>query len=46
MNYYECHGHIFMDGHVFKDAMDLHRNGVVREVIDERLGQLQAAGVT
>ena len=45
MEYYECHGHIFMDGHVFKEAMDLHRNGVVREVIDERLGLLRDAGV-
>jgi hypothetical protein len=46
MSYYECHGHIFMDGHVFKEAMELHRNGVVREVIDERLGLLREAGVT
>ena len=45
MAYYECHGHIFMDGHVFKEAMELHRNGVVREVIDERLGLLREAGV-
>jgi hypothetical protein len=35
-----------MDGHVFREAMELHRNGVVREVIDERLGLLREAGVT
>ena len=46
MSYSECHGHIFMDGHVFKEAMELHRNGVVREAIDERLGLLREAGVT
>ena len=46
MAYSECHGHIFMDGHVFKDAMDLHRGGVVREVIQERLKAVRAANVT
>ncbi len=46
MSYSECHGHIFMDGHVFREAFELHRNGVVREVIDARLAALQAAGVT
>lgn len=46
MSYSECHGHIFMDGHVFREAMELHRGGVVREVIDERLALLQKAGVT
>ena len=46
MSYFECHGHIFMDGHVFRQAMELHKNGVVREVIDERLGLLRSAGVT
>ncbi len=45
MAYYECHGHIFMDGHVFREAMELHRNGVVREVVDERLGLLREAGI-
>ena len=46
MAYSECHGHIFMDGHVFKDAMDLHRGGVVKEVIQERLQAVRAASVT
>ena len=46
MSYYECHGHIFMDGHVFKEAMELHKNGVVREVIDGRLALLRDAGIT
>ena len=44
MSYNECHGHIFMDGHVFKEAMELHKNGVVREVSDERLALLREAG--
>ena len=39
MSYYECHGHIFMDGCVFREAMELHRGGVVREVIDEQIGR-------
>ena len=46
MAYSECHGHIFMDGHVFKDAMDLHRGGVVKEVIQARLQAVRAANVT
>ena len=46
MAYSECHGHIFMDGHVFREAFDLHRNGVVREVIDRRLTALREAGIT
>lgn len=46
MSYSECHGHIFMDGHVFREAMELHRGGVVREVIDERLAALRSAGIT
>ena len=46
MAYSECHGHIFMDGHVFKDAMELHRGGVVKSVIDARLQSLRAANVT
>ncbi len=41
----ECHGHIFMDGHVFREAFELHRRGVVREVIDARLAALRDAGV-
>ena len=46
MAYSECHGHIFMDGRVFKDAMELHRGGVVREVIQARLEAVRAAGIT
>ena len=46
MAYSECHGHIFMDGHVFQDAMNLHRGGVVKEVIQARLQAVRAANVT
>lgn len=35
-----------MDGTNYKTAMDLHRAGVVKPVIHERLRALQAAGVT
>ena len=45
MAYSECHGHIFMDGHVFKDAMELHRSGVVKAVIQERLKAIRAANI-
>lgn len=44
--YSECHGHIFMDGHNYKAAMELHRGGVVRDVIDARLRALSDNGVT
>lgn len=43
--YSECHGHIFMDGRNYKQAMDLHANGVVKEVIDDRLRALADNGV-
>jgi hypothetical protein len=46
ISYSECHGHIFMDGNNYRDAMELHRNGVVSKVIKERLKALSAAGVT
>ncbi len=43
--YNECHGHIFMDGNSYKEAMDLHKNGIDREVVRARLKALSAAGV-
>ena len=46
MPYSECHGHIFMDGLVLKDAMALHRAGVDRAVIQTRLQAVRAAGIT
>jgi hypothetical protein len=46
ITYNECHGHIFMDGSNYKDAMNLHRNGVVKDIIQSRLKALSAAGVT
>jgi imidazolonepropionase-like amidohydrolase len=44
--YSECHGHIFMDGRNYKEAMELHRHGVVRQVIRDRLRALADNGVT
>ncbi len=43
--YRECHGHIFMDGSSYKDAMELHKNGVDAGVISARLKALSEAGV-
>jgi hypothetical protein len=43
--YFECHGHIFMNGNSYKDAMELHKNGVVKPVIKDRLMALAKAGV-
>ncbi len=46
MSYCECHGHIFMDGHNFPAALTMHKSGVIRDVIDQRLRALAAAGIT
>lgn len=43
--YYECHGHIFMDGTNYKNAMARHRPEPDKALIRERLAALQAAGV-
>ena len=44
--YFECHGHIFMNGSNYKDAIELHKNGVVKAVINDRLKALAEAGIT
>ena len=44
--YSECHGHIFMDGTNYKNAMARHRPEPDRALIRDRLAALRAAGVT
>lgn len=41
----ECHAHIILDGKNYKEAVGLHKNGVVEEVIRQRLKEYQAAGI-
>ena len=43
--YYECHGHIFMDGTNYKNAMARHRPEPDRALIRDRLAALRDAGV-
>lgn len=42
----ECHAHIILDGKNYKEAVGLHKNGVVEEVIHRRLKEYQAAGIS
>lgn len=41
----ECHGHIIMDGKNYRDAVSLHQNGVVEEVIHSCFRKYAEAGV-
>lgn len=42
----ECHAHIFMDGKSYRNAVELHRNGVCDRDIREKLEQYAARGIT
>lgn len=42
----ECHAHMILDGKNYKEAVGLHKNGVVEEVIRRRLEEYQAAGIS
>lgn len=42
----ECHAHVIMDGKNYKEAVALHKNGVVEEVIHECFLKYREAGVT
>ena len=44
--YYECHGHIFMDGQNFKAARELHIHGVNREDVQSKLEIMKEHGIT
>lgn len=42
----ECHAHVIMDGKNYKEAVALHKNGVVEEVIHACFSKYREAGVT
>ena len=42
----ECHAHVIMDGINYKEAVSLHKNGVVEEVIRECFSKYRDAGIT
>lgn len=42
----ECHMHMFMNGVNFRQAVELHRNGVQDEDIRAKLAQYQRMGIT
>lgn len=42
----ECHAHVIMDGKNYKEAVALHKNGVMEEVICECFSKYRQAGVT
>ena len=42
----ECHAHMILDGKNYKEAVGIHKNGVVEEVIRQRLKEYQAAGIS
>lgn len=42
----ECHAHIILDGKNYKEAVGIHKNGVVEEVIRQRLKEYQVAGIS
>lgn len=44
--YYECHGHIFMDGINFKAARDRHLHGVDCGDVRRKLALMQEQGIT
>lgn len=42
----ECHAHMILDGIYFRDAIDLHRGGVVERVVRSRLQIYASAGIS
>ncbi len=44
--YYDCHVHIFMNGHDFRAACNRHKNGVDESVIHEHFKQYQKNRIT
>ncbi len=42
----ECHAHVIMDGKNYKEAVALHKDGVVEEVIYECFSKYREAGIT
>lgn len=42
----ECHAHVIMDGKNYKEAVTLHKNGVVEEVIHRCFTKYREAGIS
>ena len=42
----ECHGHVIMDGKNYKEAVALHKDGVVETVIHDCFQKYREAGIT
>ena len=42
----DCHAHVIMDGKNYKEAVGLHKNGVVEEVIHQCFKGYKKAGIT
>ena len=42
----ECHAHVIMDGKNYKEAVSLHKNGVVEDVIHNCFRKYKEAGIT
>lgn len=42
----ECHAHVIMDGKNYKEAVSLHKNGVMEQVIHQCFEKYREAGVT
>ena len=42
----ECHAHVIMDGKNYKEAVALHKNGVVEQVIHDCFAKYRSAGIT
>ena len=41
----ECHAHVIMDGKNYKEAVALHKNGVVEEIIHSCFSKYREAGI-
>ena len=42
----ECHAHVIMDGKNYKEAVSLHKDGVVEQVIRDCFSKYREAGIT
>lgn len=42
----ECHAHVIMDGVNYKEAVSLHKNGVVEDIIHNCFAKYREAGIT
>lgn len=42
----ECHGHIFMNGRNYREAVETHKGGVCKEAVREALAAYQERGIS